>query len=119
METALHCCGEPPSTTSVSFLDHLQPVLLEPPHLNTAVPTVQWSSASQASVAETGTLTVTAQLSATSTSAVTVPFTVTGTATSGTDYTITASPITIAAGSTTGTATITITRTPLSRPMKP
>ncbi|MBI5674697.1 MAG: DUF4214 domain-containing protein, partial [Nitrospirae bacterium] len=73
-----------------------------------AAPAVQWTSASQASVYESGTMTVTAQLSGASAFAVTVPFAVTGTATDGTDYTITASPITIPAGSTTGTATITI-----------
>ncbi|MFZ2197101.1 MAG: Calx-beta domain-containing protein, partial [Thermodesulfovibrionales bacterium] len=74
-----------------------------------ATPTVQWTAASQASVNETGSMTVTAQLSAVSGQNVTIPFTVTGTATGGTDYTITASPITINAGSTTATATITIT----------
>ncbi len=76
---------------------------------NDAAPTVAWTSSAQSSVAESGTLTVTAQLSAISGQAVTVPFTVTGTATSGTDYSITASPISISAGATTGTATITIT----------
>jgi len=73
------------------------------------LPTVQWTSASQASVNESGTMTITAQLSAASGLDVTVPYTVTGTATgSGTDYTITASPITITAGLTTNTVTITI-----------
>ena len=73
-----------------------------------AAPTVAFTSATQASVGESGTLTVTAQLSTVSGQTVSVPFTVTGTA-SSTDRTITASPITIAAGATTGTATITIT----------
>jgi uncharacterized repeat protein (TIGR02543 family) len=72
-------------------------------------PTVAWTTASQASLNESGTLTVTAQLSWASSQTVSVPFTVSGTAANGTDYTITASPITIAAGATTGTATITIT----------
>ncbi len=69
---------------------------------------VAWATANQSSANESGTLTVTAQLSSVSSENVTVPFTVTGTA-SGADYTISASPITIAAGTTTGTATITIT----------
>jgi len=73
-------------------------------------PTVNWTTSSQSSAGESGTLTVTAQLSASFGSDITVPFTVSGTATGGgTDYSITASPITITAGSTTGSATITIT----------
>lgn len=71
-------------------------------------PTVGFTSASQTSAGESGTMVVTAQLSAASGLAVTVPYAVSGTAT-GADYTITTSPITIAAGQTTGTATITIT----------
>ena len=75
-----------------------------------AMPTVEFTSASQSSVGETGTMTITAQLSATSGLAVTVPFTVNGSSTAtGADYSLSASPITIPAGSTTGTATITIT----------
>lgn len=71
-------------------------------------PTVDFTAASQSSVAESGTMTVTAQLSAQSGLDVSLPYTVTGTASNGTDYTITSSPITIAAGNTTGTITITI-----------
>jgi hypothetical protein len=71
-------------------------------------PSVTWTTVSQASVNESGSLTVTAQLSVVSSQNVTVPFAVTGTA-SGADYSITASPITIAAGATTGSVTITIT----------
>jgi len=75
-----------------------------------SAPTVAWTTSSQSSSGESGTMTVTAQLSATSGLTTTVPFTVTGTATgSGTDYSITASPLTINAGSTTASATITIT----------
>ncbi|MBI3922205.1 MAG: hypothetical protein HY318_12360, partial [Armatimonadetes bacterium] len=71
--------------------------------------TVAFTSASQSSAGESGTITVTAQLSAVHTADVTVPFTVSGTATGGgTDYTITGT-ITIPAGQLTGTATITIT----------
>lgn len=73
------------------------------------LPTVAWTAASQISVGESGTMTVTAQLSAASGSAVSVPFSVTGTATNGTDFAINGSPILIATGATTGTATITIT----------
>jgi len=73
-------------------------------------PTVQFTTASQASAGETGTMTITAQLSAVSGLAVSVPFSVNGTstATATTDYTITASPLSIPAGSTTATITITI-----------
>ncbi|MBA3684304.1 MAG: hypothetical protein H0W72_03585, partial [Planctomycetes bacterium] len=70
-------------------------------------PTVTFTSASQTSVAESGTLTVTAQLSAPSGLDVTLPFTLTGSA-GGSDYTITASPITFTAPATTKTITITI-----------
>jgi len=71
-------------------------------------PVVTWSSSSQSSVSESGTLIVMAQLASASTQTVTVPFTVGGSAVSGVDYMITASPITIAAGNTTGMATISI-----------
>jgi len=74
----------------------------------TAVPTVKFTLAAQSKAESGGTATITAQLSGASGQAVTVPFTVTGTATRPADYAISASPITIAAGSTTGTATITI-----------
>ncbi|HBC87923.1 MAG TPA: hypothetical protein DCZ94_13295 [Lentisphaeria bacterium] len=73
-----------------------------------AAPTVNFTAASQSKAENGGTATITAQLSAASGQAVTVPFTVSGTAANPGDYTITTSPITIAAGSTTGTATITI-----------
>lgn len=68
---------------------------------------VAWTSASQTSPSEGGTMTVTATLSSVSSVDVTVPFTVSGSA-SASDYTITSSPIIIPAGQTTGTATITI-----------
>jgi hypothetical protein len=61
-------------------------------------PSVSWVTASQASLGESGTLTVTAQLSSVSPQPVTVPFTISGTAATGIDYTISASPITITAG---------------------
>ncbi|MCB0273147.1 MAG: DUF1735 domain-containing protein, partial [Bdellovibrionales bacterium] len=72
-------------------------------------PTVEFTSASQSSIGESGTLTITAQLSGVSVNDVDVPFTVTGTATGGgTDYSITASPITITAGNLTADITISI-----------
>ncbi|MGA2506866.1 MAG: lectin like domain-containing protein, partial [Chitinispirillaceae bacterium] len=81
----------------------------------TALPAVQFTSASQSKSESGGTMTITAQLSGVSGLPVTVPFTLSGTATqgAGNDYTITASPITIAAGSTTATITITIINDPL------
>lgn len=77
---------------------------------NDAAPTVTFTSASQASVGESGLLTITATLSAVSGLDVTVPFTVNAgsSATSNSDYTITNSPLTIAAGSTTATITVNI-----------
>jgi len=74
-------------------------------------PTVTFTAATQSSVSETGTMTITAQLSAASGFDVTVPFTVNASSTAegaGVDYTISDSPMTIAKGTTTGTITITI-----------
>ena len=45
-----------------------------------------------------------------------MPFTVGGTATNPADYTITASPLTIAAGSTTGTITVTVVADAVAEP---
>ena len=76
-----------------------------------ALPGVSFTSASQLSSAESGTLTITAELSAASSDNVTVPFIVSGSSTAtggGTDYSITSSPITITAGNTTADITITI-----------
>jgi hypothetical protein len=86
------------------------PILLATGELVPApLPTVTFTTASQSSVNETGSMTITAELSATSASTVTIPFTVTGTATGGgTDYSITASPVTITAGNLTTTITITL-----------
>lgn len=72
-------------------------------------PGVSWTAANQLSAIERGSLTVTAKLSMASTLNVSVPFAITGTAASDADYSISASPITIAAGATSGTATIRIT----------
>ena len=77
-----------------------------------AMPTVTFTAASQSSVNETGSITITAKLSAVSGRDVTVPFTVNGSSTatgSGVDYSISASPIFILEGNTTVDIEITIT----------
>jgi Calx-beta domain len=73
------------------------------------VRTVNLSPTTPLSIAESGgTRTFTVTLSQAHTLPVTVPYTTSGTATAGTDYTIApATPLTIAAGQTTGTITIT------------
>src|SRR5690606_36535845 len=72
-------------------------------------PDVQFSVASQAVSEAAGTANIIVQMSSVSGQNVIVPWTVSGTATGGgTDYSITASPITIAAGQTTGTISVTI-----------
>lgn len=76
---------------------------------------VAWTSVSQISPSESGTMTVTAELSNVSGEEVTVPFTVSGSA-SASDYTLTPSPIIIPAGQTTGTATITIIQDDIEEP---
>jgi hypothetical protein len=103
-ETVIATMGVPTNATAGATTVHTATI-----NDNDSPPTVQWTAASQSSVGESGSMTVTAQLSNASAFNVTVPYTVTGTATgSGTDYSITASPITILAGATTGSATITI-----------
>lgn len=76
-----------------------------------AAPTVIWTTSSQGSAGETGTMTITAQLSATSGKNVTVPFSIGAGSTatgSGTDYSISSSPLSITAGSSSADITITI-----------
>lgn len=76
-----------------------------------STPTVIFTSASQSSLGETGSMTITAQLSALSAKNITVPFTINGTSTatgSSTDYNISGSPLNINAGSTSADITITI-----------
>jgi acylphosphatase len=80
------------------------------------VPTVSFTAAAQTVNEGVGTATITAQLSSSSTQAVTVPFTVGGTAANPADYTISASPITIAAGSTSGTITVTVVADGVAEP---
>ncbi|MDB5385787.1 MAG: Cadherin domain protein, partial [Planctomycetaceae bacterium] len=71
-------------------------------------PTVSFSGASQSVNESAGTITLTVNLSAATSSNVTIPFTLSGTAANPADYSISASPLTIAAGSTSGTIQITI-----------
>jgi VCBS repeat-containing protein len=104
-ETVIVDMGTPTNATQGAITTHTATITDD----DTA-PTVTFTTASQASAGESGTMTITAQLSAISGQDVTVPFTVNGssTATLTTDYSITGSPITISAGSTTASITITI-----------
>jgi len=61
---------------------------------------------SSATISEGASTSFTVSLTIASLATVSIPFTLSGTATSATDYTVTASPLTIAAGNTTGTITI-------------
>ena len=70
--------------------------------------TVGFTSATQTNAESVTPVMVTVQLSAPTGLPVTVPFTLSGGATSPADYTISASPITIAAGQTTGSAEVTV-----------
>ena len=73
--------------------------------------TVTFTTASQSSIDETGTMTIMAQLSTASGKDVTVPFFVNGSSSAiggGTDYSITSSPLIITAGNTSADITITI-----------
>ncbi|OGY30729.1 MAG: hypothetical protein A2805_03415 [Candidatus Andersenbacteria bacterium RIFCSPHIGHO2_01_FULL_46_36] len=72
-------------------------------------PSVTFSADAQTAAEAVGSITITATLSASSLLATSLPYTLSGLATEGSDYTITTSPITIAAGTTTGTITITLT----------
>src|SRR5207253_3036161 len=69
-----------------------------------ALPTVQFSAASESLSETAGTFSLTVTLSTTSAAAVSVPFTLGGSAAAGTDYSgVTASPLVIAAGQSSGT----------------
>lgn len=72
-----------------------------------AQPMVSLSLSGSPVAENAGTVTVTATLASPSSQAVTVDLGYTGTATNGTDYNVSATSIVIAAGQTTGTATIT------------
>ena len=79
--------------------------------ITTPDPTVNFTSASQTSTNETGTMTITAELSAESGKDVTIPFSINSLSTAlgnGTDYSLTESPISISAGNTSTEITITI-----------
>ncbi|WP_051284422.1 beta strand repeat-containing protein [Desulforegula conservatrix] len=105
-ETVIVDMGVPTNATQGAVTSHTATITDDD-----SAPTVSFTSASQSSAGESGTMTITAQLSAVSGKTVTVPFTVNASSTatgSGTDYSITASPLTISAGSTTADITITI-----------
>jgi len=102
-ETVVITMGAPTNATPGGITEHTVNILDDD-----GAPLVNFTSASQASAGESGTLTVTAQLSTISPFDVTVPFSVSGTAANPADYTITASPVVIPAGSTTADITISI-----------
>jgi|GEM_PF-1663609 len=105
-ETVIVDMGVPTNATQGATTTHTATITDDD-----AAPTVTFTTASQSSADESGTMTITAQLSAVSGKDITVPFTVNGSSTAtggGTDYSISGSPITISEGSTTGTITITI-----------
>ena len=81
-----------------------------PPLDNDGVPTISFTTSAASSNEGSGiqTVTVNASLSGAAASTVTVPITVSGTATANTDYTNAPASITIAAGSTTGSASLSI-----------
>ena len=104
-ETVIVDMGTPTNATASGTTSH-QVTITD----DDDMPTVSFTSGSQATVNESGIATITAQLSAVSGRDVTVPFTVNGTSTAMNpdDYTITATPITIIAGNLTEDITVTI-----------
>ncbi|EMI18920.1 extracellular nuclease [Rhodopirellula maiorica SM1] len=72
------------------------------------LPTVSISTSNQTVDEDAGNITLTATLSAVSDTDVSIPFAVSGTAAIGGDFTITPSPITIAAGATSGNLSVAI-----------
>ena len=73
------------------------------------VPFVNFTTASQSSANESGSLTITAELSCSYSSTVTIPFSVNSSSSAdGSDYSISSSPITITTGNTSGNITISI-----------
>jgi hypothetical protein len=108
-ETVIVTLGSPTNATLGASTVHTLTIPAQAP------PTVSFTAAAQTG-SEGAVATITAQLSGPSSQAVTLPFTVTGTAANGTDYTITASPLTIAAGSTTGTISVTVAADGVSEP---
>lgn len=106
-ETIIVELGSPTNAVHGPFITHTATITDDD-----EIPSVTFTSASQSSVNESGTMTITAQLSAVSGLDVTVPFTVDGSSTAtggGVDYSITASPVIIAAGNTSADIIITIT----------
>lgn len=72
------------------------------------LPTVSLSPSSQTANESDGMVTLTATLDAPAASDLQIPFSIGGTATENADYTLAASPLTIAAGQTTGSITVTL-----------
>ncbi|OFX86890.1 MAG: hypothetical protein A2W99_04020 [Bacteroidetes bacterium GWF2_33_16] len=106
-ETVIVDMGTPTNATQGATTSHTATITDDDD-----VATVTFTSASQSSADETGTMNITAQLSAASGKNVTVPFSVRGSSTAiggGTDYSITAGPLSITAGNTSADITITIT----------
>jgi len=104
-ETVIVNMGTPTNATQGATTTHTATITDDD-----ATPTVTFTQASQISVGESGTMTITAQLSTASSFNVNVPFSINAASTAGdpADYSITTSPVTIAAGSTTADITITI-----------
>lgn len=99
-ETAVFKLGTPQGGGSIINPDTFTLTILDG---NGMPKTVQFTTTAQ-DVNEGATGTLTVQLSAAAAGAVTIPYTITGTATNGTDFTLTpATPLTIAAGQTSGT----------------
>lgn len=73
-----------------------------------ATPTIQWMLGSSSAAENAGTVTVTAALNAPSASSVTLPFSVSGSAATPADFSLASGSITIAAGATSGNASISI-----------
>ncbi|KAB2892593.1 MAG: hypothetical protein F9K28_11445, partial [Bacteroidetes bacterium] len=101
-ETVVVTMGTPTNATLGATTVHTLTIGAQP------LPTVSFTAAAQ-SVSEGAVATITAQLSSPSSQQVTVPFTLGGTAgMPPADYLINASPLTIAAGNTTGTITVSV-----------
>ena len=85
-----------PSTQTITITD------------NDALPTVQFSTATQTRAESIGTVTVQANLNTASGRTVTVPYTVSGTASNPSDHNLSNGNITISAGSTSGTVSFNV-----------
>jgi FG-GAP-like repeat/SdrD B-like domain/Domain of unknown function (DUF4214)/Calx-beta domain/FG-GAP repeat len=112
-QTLIFTLGSPTNATLGTITVNTL-TITEPP----VTPTVQFSAASETVDESAGTFSITVALSAASSQAVSVPFTLSGTAVSGTDFSgVTGSPLSIAAGDTSGTITGTLLSDPGTSPM--